>query len=103
MTPAVDEDLNQTVELLQAYFTTTEVDLKVLMISCLFHQLCCGMPLLCTIKVIIVYGQMAERLGNWAVHLNVAGSIPSIAKMALSPWARHFTLLVWGGMSLYLL
>ena len=47
-------------------------------------------------------GQMAERFGNRAINQMVAGSIPSRAKMTLCPWARHFTVLASGGMSLYL-
>ena len=47
-------------------------------------------------------GQMAERLGNRATNQKVAGSITG-RKMLLCPRARHFTLLAWGGMSLYLL
>ena len=46
-------------------------------------------------------GQMAERLGNRAVNQKVSGSIPSVP-MTFCPWARHFTLLDSGGMSLYL-
>ena len=47
--------------------------------------------------------QMDERLGNWAINQKVAGSIPGHGKMTLCPWARHFTLVGLGGMSLYLL
>ena len=48
-------------------------------------------------------GQMAERLGNQAINEKVDSSIPGHAKITLCPWARHFTLLASGGMSLYLL
>ena len=51
----------------------------------------------------IVGGQMAERLGNPAINQKVAVSIPGVRKMTLCPWARRFTLLALGGMSLYLL
>ena len=45
---------------------------------------------------------MAERLGNWAINQKVAGLIPGCEQIKLCPWARHFTLLASGGMSLYL-
>ena len=45
---------------------------------------------------------MAERLGNGAINQKVPGSILGSAKLCC-PWARHFTLLASGGMSLYLL
>ena len=48
-------------------------------------------------------GQMAERLGSRAINQKVASLIPGSEKMTLCPWARHFTLLASGGLSLYLL
>ena len=48
---------------------------------------------------VCVRSQVAERLGNRASNLKVAGSIPGRA-VTLCPWAKHFTL---RGMSLYLL
>ena len=47
--------------------------------------------------------QMAERLGNRATNQRVAGSIPGQVELRFVPWARHFTLLASGRMSLYLL
>ena len=47
--------------------------------------------------------QVVEWLGNGASNPKVGCSIPGHAIMTLCPWARHFTLLASGGMSLYLL
>ena len=50
-----------------------------------------------------VGSQVAERLGNWASNPKVAGFYSRLCQMTLCPWARHFTLLASGRMSLYLL
>ena len=47
--------------------------------------------------------QMAVRLGNRALNQKVAGFDSQPRQMTLCPWARHFTLLALGEMSLYLL